>query len=253
MKVPPTGPVSTNRERGHSGRTRGFSNDSLDRRVIFVTIGLGLTVAVTSVAIGYPISYVIHTLPRRLKLIVLGAIILPKLTNVFVVVYGLNLLLGHRGLVNTVMMTAGLTTEPIPLTHNIVGVLIAETYLVLPYAVLLLVPTFDRIDPRLIAAARGLGAGPWTAFRRVTFPLSVPGTLVCGLLCLIWGLGAFVGPAMLGGPEQQTLSVLVEKRGVEYGDWPRAAATAVVSLASVSICAMLYAGMSRVVDVDHHV
>ena len=184
-------------------------------------------------------------LPRRTKLFTLGLIVLPKLTNVFVVVYGLNLLLGNTGAINRCLLALGLAADPVPLTHNLVGVVVGETYLILPYAILLLVPTFDRIDPALTAAARGLGAGPWAAFRRVTFPLTLPGVGLTGILCLIWGLGAFVGPVMLGGPEQITLPVLVEKQGVEYGDWPRAAATAVVSLATVSACVIVFAAASR--------
>src|SRR5262249_34907812 len=81
---------------------------------------------------------------------------------------------GHGGPVNRSPVGRGLATEPLLLTHNLAGVLIAETYLIMPYAVLVLVPAFDRIDPGLTAAARGLGAGAWTAFRRVTFPLSLP-------------------------------------------------------------------------------
>jgi ABC-type spermidine/putrescine transport system permease subunit I len=104
-----------------------------------------------------------------------------------------------------------------------------------------LVPALDRIDPILPAAARGLGAGPWAAFRRVTLPLSMPGLAVAGQLCLIWSLGAFVGPILLGGPDQATLAVLVQRQGVEYADWPRGAATAVLSLITIAVCVGVYA------------
>jgi ABC-type spermidine/putrescine transport system permease subunit I len=78
-------------------------------------------------------------------------------------------------------------------------------------------------------------------FRRITLPLSLPGVAVAGQLCLIWALGAFVGPALLGGPEQTTLSVLVQREGTEYSNWPRAAATAVLTVLTVAVCVVLYA------------
>ena len=93
--------------------------------------------------------------------------------------------------------------------------------------------------------ARGLGAGPWAAFRRVTLPLSLPGVVIAGQLCLIWALGAFVGPVLLGGPDQTTLAVWVQKQGLEYGDWPRAAATAVLTVLTVAVCVALYAVPAR--------
>jgi ABC-type spermidine/putrescine transport system permease subunit I len=215
------------------------------RGIIAFTVALGVAVAMLSVLIGYPLALLIHSLPRRAKAVALGAVVLPKLANIFVVLYGVNLLLGHSGPVNRVLLLLGLTSEPLLLTHNLFGVLVAETYLILPYAVLVLVPALDRIDPALMAAARGLGAGPFTAFRRITLPLSLPGIAVAGQLCLIWALGAFVGPLLAGGPEQATLAVQVQKNGLEYSDWPRAAATALLSLLTVIVCVALYAWPAR--------
>lgn len=215
------------------------------RGIIAFTVALGVAVAALSVLIGYPLALFIHSLPRRAKALALGAVVLPKLANVFIVLYGVNLLLAHSGPVNRALILIGATSEPLLLTHNLFGVLVAETYLVLPYAVLILVPTLDRIDPALVTAARGLGAGPFTAFRRVTLPLSLPGVAIAGQLCLIWALGAFVGPLLVGGPDQATLAVRVQKTGLEYSDWPRAATTAVLSLVTVAVCVALYALPAR--------
>jgi ABC-type spermidine/putrescine transport system permease subunit I len=213
--------------------------ERLGRGVIAFTIGLGLGVAALAVLIGYPVALVISSLPRTAKRFALGIVLLPKLANVYVVLYGLNLFLGNAGPMNRVLGAFG--AEPVLLTHNLAGVVIAETYLVLPYAILVLVLAFDRIDPALAAAARGLGAGPWTAFARVTLPLSLPGVALAGQLCLIWALGAFVGPVLLGGPDEATLGVMVQKWGNEDGNWPRAAATAVLTLATVALCVALLA------------
>ena len=121
------------------------------RGIITFTIALGVSVAVLSLLIGYPLALFIHSLPRRAKVLALGVVILPKLANVFIVLYGINLLLGNIGPVNRFLLWLGLTHEPLLLVHNLIGVVIAETYLILPYAVLVLVPAFDRIDPTLTA------------------------------------------------------------------------------------------------------
>jgi ABC-type spermidine/putrescine transport system permease subunit I len=209
--------------------------------LVAFTAALGGAVAALAVAIGYPLAVVMHSLPPRARLIALGIVLLPKFANVYVVLYGLNLVLGNAGPVNRSLVSLGLVAEPVPLTHNLAGVVVAETYLVLPYAVLILVLSLGRIDPALTEAARGLGSSRWEAFRRVTWPLSMPGLALAGLLCLIWSLGAFVGPLLLGGPEQATLSVMVQKWGHEDGNWPRAAATAVTSLLTAGVCVLLYA------------
>ena len=219
--------------------------ESFGQRLILFTVGLGLGVATLSVLIAYPLALGIYLLPRRGKLVALGIVLLPKLANVFVVLYGVNLLLGSTGPVNQTLLRLGLITEPVLFTHNLAGVVIGETYLILPYSILILVLALDRIDPTLVTAARGLGAGPWAAFRRVTLPLSLPGVVVAGQLSLIWALGAFVGPVLLGGPEQATLGVMVQKWGIEDGNWPRAAASAVLSLMTVAVCVALYAISAR--------
>jgi ABC-type spermidine/putrescine transport system permease subunit I len=224
--------------------TRAYSEllgEPFGLSVTTFTIALGVTVAGFSLLIGYPLALFIHSLSRRLKVLSLGIVILPKLANVFIVLYGMNLLLSNSGPVNRVLVWLGLIQEPLLLTHNRFGVLIAEVYLILPYAVLILVPTFDRIDPTLAIAARGLGASRWLVFRRITLPLSLPGVAVAGQLCLIWSLGAFVGPILLGGPEQTTLSVEVQRQGTEYSDWPRAAASAVLTLFTLAMCVAIYA------------
>src|SRR5262249_12341742 len=132
------------------------------RGIVAFTVMLGVAVTALSLLVGYPLALFIHSLPRRAKAAALGAVVLPKLANVFGALYCVNLLVGHSGPVNRLLMLLGVTPEPLLLTHNLFGVVVAETYLILPYAVLVLVPVLDRIDPSLVAAARGLGAGPLT-------------------------------------------------------------------------------------------
>jgi ABC-type spermidine/putrescine transport system permease subunit I len=219
---------------------RTLLGETYFREVLTFTVALGIGVAGITLAIGYPLSLFIHRLPPRAKALALTAVVLPKLANVLVLIYGLELLLGNSGPVNGLLVGLGVVSEPVAFYHNLPGVLIGETYLILPYAVLVLVAALDRIDPTLLPAARGLGAGPLRAFWRVTLPLSAPGVALAALLSLIWALGAFVGPLLLGSPQQLTLGVEVQRQTFENVNWPRGAATAVLMLITLTACLVLY-------------
>jgi ABC-type spermidine/putrescine transport system permease subunit I len=215
------------------------------REVWTFTVLLGVGVAGVTLAIAYPLSLFIHRLPPKAKTLALTAVVLPKLANVLVLIYGLELLLGNAGPVNGLLVGLGAVSEPVTLFHNLAGVLIGETYLILPYAVLVLVAALDRIDPTLVPAARGLGAGPLRAFWRVTLPLSAPGIALAALLSLIWALGAFTGPILLGSPQELTLAVEVQRQTFENINWPRGAATAVLMLVTLAGCLALYEAPAR--------
>ena len=171
-----------------------------------------MSAAAISVLLGFGLALLIVRLPPTLRLLALCAVFLPKLANVLVIVYGLVLLLGDFGPVNSLLAPLRGDGLPLPLLHNFTGALIGEVYLILPYAVLLLVATLDRIPALLLPAARGLGAGAFETFRRITLPLCLPGIATTFLLCLIFGIGAYVAPAILGSPDEFTLSIDIGSR-----------------------------------------
>jgi ABC-type spermidine/putrescine transport system permease subunit I len=216
--------------------------------ILRFTLLLGGGVTLLTLAVAYPLALYIRGLTGRLRAVALGAVVLPKLANLLVVVYGLKLVLGASGPLNGLLLATGLADAPVDLLHNLTGVLVGKTYLVLPYAVLVLVAALDRIDPALAVAARGLGAGPLATFLRVTLPLSLPGLATAASLSLIWALGAFVTPALMGSPDELTVAVDVQRQAFENLAWPRAAAEAVVmagTLVAVAAAARLAPGGRR--------
>src|SRR5262249_31890486 len=154
-------------------------------------------------------------------------------------------ILGDGGPVNRLLLATGLIGEPWRMVRGPVGAVVGEAFLIFPYAVLVLFAQVAAIDPTLEAAARGLGASWWQVFRRVTLPLSLPGLVLAGQLGLPWGMGAVLGPLLLGGPDEATLSVEVHRQAVEYGRWTRAAAAAVLLTSAVAVCLAGYALMTR--------
>lgn len=195
-------------------------------KLLAFTAGFGATVAVAAVAVGFPLALFIRSLGPTARRVAVGAVLLPKLASALVVMFGLQQLLSGAGPVGRGLALAG---YPGGATKTLVAAVVGEVYLVLPYAVLILLIQLGRIDPGLTAAARGLGASPWQAFRRVTLPLAAPGLVLSGQLGLMWGAGAFLGPMVLANPVHDTLAVAVYRQASPpRNDWPRAAATAVL-------------------------
>jgi ABC-type spermidine/putrescine transport system permease subunit I len=220
----------------------------LDRyglRLLGFTTVFGIGVAAVSVSVAYPLAFLIRSLSEISRRVAVAGVLLPKLASVLVVVFGLQQLLSAAGPVSQFLVVTGVGSEPVTLSRTLFAAVLTEAYLILPYAVLVLLIQLQRIDPTLEAAARGLGAGRWGAFRRVTLPLSLPGVVLAGQLGLVWGMGAFLGPMFLGGPEQVTLSVEVYRQAFEYNRWPRAAAGAVVLLVAVGGCLGGYSVVTR--------
>lgn len=215
--------------------------------VVVFTLSLGICTAGLCLLLAYPLALFLHGLPAGLRSWALLGVLLPKLVSVLVVLYGLQLILGNSGPVNRLLLALGMVHEPLRLKQNLAGVIIAEVYLILPYPVLILLVALNRIDPALVPAARGLGATPLQAFRRITLPLSLPGVVLAGQLCLVWGVGAFLGPLLLGGPDEQTLAVEVHRQTFENSHWPRGAVTAVLLLLTAGSCLALLAWPARAV------
>lgn len=187
------------------------------QRLVAVTAAFGLAVAGLTLGVGYTLALFIDALSDRWRTLALAAVLLPKAAGPLAVLFGLQQLL----------------------PRGPAGAVVAEAYLILPYAVLVLAVRLRAIDPLLAVSARGLGASRWQAFRRVTLPLSAPGLLLAGQLALMWGLGAFLGPLFVGGPAETTLAVEAHRQAFEYGRWPQAAATAVGLLVLVAAASLL--------------
>lgn len=210
-------------------------SDAYARQVLLFTLLLALGVTALVLLLALPLSLFIHALPPRQKPLALAAVVLPKLASMLVVVYGLQTMLSSSGIVNQVLAAIGFIRQPLRLSRNLFGAVLGETYLLLPYAVLVLLVNLQRIDPALAPAARGLGASPWQTFRRITLPLLTPGLAIAVQLTLAWALGAFLGPLLLGSPNEITLAVEVQRQTIENNHWPRGAATAAVLLLVVAL------------------
>ncbi|SFO38037.1 Binding-protein-dependent transport system inner membrane component [Roseovarius lutimaris] len=216
-----------------------FLSSSYYMSILGNTLSFTAIITVVTMIISYPFAYYIYMAKPRLKMLLIAAVLLPKLTNVLLLVYGLKIMLGNSGMVNDTLLWLGVIDQPIRLLNNTFAAVIGKVLLVAPYPILVLVAGFHALDSTLKAAAKGLGATPWQAFREVTFPLSLPSAVVGMLITIIWGLGAFISPSLLGSPKNQTLAVEIPKQTFENVNWAMGSTVAFMMVLLVLIVVLL--------------
>jgi ABC-type spermidine/putrescine transport system permease subunit I len=215
--------------------------------VIGRTFRTSALVTLLCLALGYPLAFLLATLRPRIARLLLIVVVLPFFTSIIVRTYAWMVLLGRNGIVNQYLTWLGLTEAPLPLLYNQGGVLIGMTYVLLPYMVLTVYSVMRGIEPGLVRAAHSLGASRWQAFRRVFLPLSLPGIAGGTLLVFILSLGFFITPALMGGPSDVMIAMLIE-REVEFTlNWSFASALAVILLL---LTLAGFAGYNRIVRLE---
>ena len=207
----------------------GFLQNEAYWRTFLFTIQLCGTVAGIGILIGYPVTYFIWRLRGRAKYVLLLLIILPLFMSYIVKIYTMRSILGLSGFLNQALMLVGILKEPSLLfLYNQTAMLITMAVIFLPFVILPIFLTLERIPKNLIHASADLGAGALDTFRRVIVPLSLPGTIAGALFAFVMALGDFITPQMVGGPNGFTFGrVIYSQFGLAY-NWPFGAALAVI-------------------------
>ena len=184
---------------------------------------ISLMVTLLVLLISYPLAYYLANNQGMRFTLVLFCIVVPYFTSIIVRTYSWMVLLGRNGIINQVLLYLGVINEPLALLYTKTGVLIGMVYVLLPYMVLTLFATMKAIDPSLMRAARGLGASGFYSFTRIYFPLSVHGVVSGSLIVFILAIGFFITPALMGGPSDVMIAMLIERSVEIMFDWSGAA------------------------------
>ena len=185
---------------------------------------LASATTILCLAIGFPIAYWISRYGGRRKTLLLVMVMLPFWTSYLIRTYAWMIVLRDQGIVNQALQAVGLTQEPVILLYTDFSVILGMTYGFLPFAILPLYVSIDRLDPNLVKAGRDLYANGRQAFLHVTLPLVRPGLIAAGLLTFIPAMGDFVTPDLLGGGQVTTIAKVIQERFLEGRDWPYGAA-----------------------------
>ena len=191
---------------------------------LFQSLFYAATTTVMSLLIGLPVAYWISRYGGRHKALLLILVMLPFWTSYLIRTYAWMIILRDQGVVNSVLQAVGLTSEPIILLNTDFSVILGMTYGFLPFAILPLFVSIDRLDANLVAAARDLYASGRQAFLHVTLPLIMPGIVAASLLTFIPAIGDFVTPDLLGGAQTTTVAKVIQDRFLDGRDWPYGAA-----------------------------
>lgn len=205
--------------------------DLLYLGILLRSVGVALISTLLCLLLGFPLALFISKAGRRKNLYLL-LVVMPFWTSFLIRTYAWMFLLRDTGLVNTILISAGVIREPLPLLYNFGAVVLGLVYGYLPFMVLPLYATLERIDPHLLEASSDLGARRWQTLERVVLPLSAPGIRAGLILVFIPCLGAYLTPDLLGGGKTILMGTLIQNQFSTARDWPFGSA---VSLALMAI------------------
>jgi ABC-type spermidine/putrescine transport system permease subunit I len=208
-----------------------LAGDTVFLRVFWTTLRTSLVVTAGTLLLGYPVALAMVRLRRAAAGVVLIIVLLPFWTSVLVRSYAWMVLLGRKGLLNELLLATGLLDAPLKLLNTSLAVHIAMIHILLPYMILPIGSALRQIDQALPHAAAGLGATPWSVFVRIVVPLSMPGVAAGVLLVFVLSLGFYITPALVGGPRDFMLSMLIAQQ-VDLLNWPYAACLSATLLAA---------------------
>jgi ABC-type spermidine/putrescine transport system permease subunit I len=197
--------------------------DNVSLRVFLITFRTAAVVTVCVALIGYPVAFALAQMRRSWANVLLLLVLLPFWTSVLVRTYAWMVLLGRTGVMNQFLLYLGAIDEPMRVLNTSLAVYIAMTHILLPYMIL---PTYSvllEIDRALPRAAAGLGATPFAVLREVWLPLSMPGAAAGAMLVFVLSLGFFITPALVGGPRDLVVALLIQQQ-VDLVNWPFASA-----------------------------
>ena len=202
------------------------------------------------VVIGYPFGYFMAKQSKRGKRLLMFLIMVPFWTSSLLRMYGWIIVLQAKGIVNTVLIRLGLIRVPIKILYSYPAVLIGMVYALLPFMILSVYSSVEKMDWTLVEAAKDLGASNWKAFSTVTLKLTLPGLLSGVILTFIPSMGLFFIADILGGNKIVLVGSLIQDQLGRGGNWPFAAALSVILMILTSLMIYLYRRITHIKDLE---
>ena len=250
IAMPPYTPVLDFRD-GVSGFFAGFRNlnfdnyvwltqDSLYFKAYLTSVIVAAISTVLTLIVGYPIAYGMSRAPATIRPTLLMLVILPFWTSFLIRVYAWIGILKPEGLLNQLLLSLHIINQPLVILNTYTAIFIGIVYSYLPFMVLPLYSSLEKMDYSLIEAAKDLGCPPTAAFWKITFPLSLPGVIAGCLLVFIPAVGEFVIPDLLGGSSTLMIGKTLWNEFFANRDWPVSSAVAVILLLLLTVPIMLF-------------
>ncbi len=221
-------------------------SDIFYAELVLDTVVIALSITALTLLCSYPIALFIHRAPDRWKNILIVACVSPLLVSAVVRTYGWMVILGDGGVVAAFLRWLGMAKAP-RMVFNTTGVVVGLVEILMPYMILALIAGFGRLNASLEEAASSLGARPWTVFRRIVVPLTLPGIMLGCLLAFVLAVSSFITPKLLGGGRVFLLATEIYDQAIVTLNWPVAAALSLVVLVIFGVALTLYGRLSRAI------
>ena len=226
-----------------------FFLSEADVRVLGNTFYIATISTVVCLVIGYPYAYLMNIASPRMAGVLLIVVLVPFWSSLLVRTFAWEVLLRDTGVINSLLISWGLITQPLALIRNTLGVILGMSQILLPFMVLPVYSVMRRIDPEYTRAAANLGASPAAAFRRVFLPLSLPGVAAGTLLVFVLALGFYITPTILGSPRETMISRFIADQVQQRLDWGLGSAMAVILMVVTFVALLLASRFVRLRDV----
>ncbi len=214
--------------------------DPLYLRIFARSVGYAALTAVICVVVGYPVAYRIGRASEAWRQRLLLLVMVPFWTSFLIRTYAWITILKQEGLLNGALQALSATTQPLNLLYTPFAVIIGLVYAYLPFMILPIYGSVEKLDGSIIEAAHDLGAGPWRVFTSVIFPLTLPGIAAGTLLVFVPAIGMFAITDLLGGAKVPLIGNVIQNQFLQARDWPFGAALGMVFLALFAVAYLVY-------------
>lgn len=222
--------------------------DSGYLKVFGNSFGLAMATTLTCLLVGYPFAYIIANAPQKSKRYLVMLVMLPFWINSMIRIYGWSTILRSQGILNNLLISLGIIEFPLELLYTDGAVLLGMVYDLLPFAVLPMYTSIEKLEPSLLEAASDLGAGKLHRLVRVIIPLTMPGVFAASIQTFIPCLGLFYIADMMGGAKTMYIGNLIRNQFVSARNWPLGAALSIVLIAVTLILMKLYTKVGSLDD-----
>lgn len=216
------------------GRILGWADgfyeefDIVYLEILLRSIGLAAATVICALVVCYPVAFWISRLSPRMKSLFILLITLPFFSSMIVRLYAWILILRDSGFANQLLEWTGFIEEPLSIMYSGTAVIIGMVYIFVPFMFLPIYASVEKLDTKLLQASEDLGATPFTTFRRVIFPMTLPGIMAGSVLVFIPSLGNFVIPELFGGAKVLMIGNMVEQQFLYARNWPFGAALSMI-------------------------
>lgn len=203
---------------------------------------------VLCLVVGYPFALFISKVSPKFRAVLLFLVVLPFWVNSLVRIYAMKLFLGAKGFFNSFLLSLGIIGEPLRLINTEIAVIIGLMYLLLPFMILPLYSSISKFDPKLLEAARDLGANAWVRFWRLMIPLTMPGIVSGCLLVFLPAMGMFYVSDVLGGSQTPLLGNIIKSLFLNTSQFAVGSAVSVVLIILMAILMFVYYRVNKLLN-----